>query len=440
MDRSTARRREPPTAGAADPPSPSTPAARQRPHKPSELGPRLFKRGPYWAADLRYLGGGRPTLRDPRARGWPARARGKRTTHRDVAERWRWKYVDHFEGQARKRQLGRDTRAGVRLLGETVEEFLEARRDARRAPGTVRAESNALRTHLVPALGASLAVDAIERGQLQTHVDRLARAGYAPNTIQGHVAALHRFFAWVATGRASGRAVAGGGGGEANPAAGLVRPEILDADVDAFTDAELVRLRRAADRLDREAARSANPTAGGPRLRSYRLALELGLGTGGRERELLALTWGAFRQRDRTVRFTVQLADTGRGVRPLKGKRARTTLVQPEWWKFFDRARASREPNARVLIRDGAAHAAATASAARPWIQRLFAAAGVDRPGRGWHALRHTYARLFLERGGRLQELQRSLGHQSITTTERYYGHFDEDVAASAARSRIYGG
>ena len=51
---------------------------------------------------------------------------------------------------------------------------------------------------------------------------------------------------------------------------------------------------------------------------------------------------------------------------------------------------------------------------------------------------RQTYARRFIELGGRFEELQKSLGHKSITTTEQTYGHFHEDIAASLARGRIY--
>lgn len=50
-----------------------------------------------------------------------------------------------------------------------------------------------------------------------------------------------------------------------------------------------------------------------------------------------------------------------------------------------------------------------------------------------------TYARRFVEAGGRLEELQHSLGHSSIRTTETCYGHFTDDTAASMARLRIYG-
>jgi integrase len=40
---------------------------------------------------------------------------------------------------------------------------------------------------------------------------------------------------------------------------------------------------------------------------------------------------------------------------------------------------------------------------------------------------------------GELEELQKSLGHTSILTTERAYGHLGDDAAATLARQRIYG-
>jgi integrase len=38
-----------------------------------------------------------------------------------------------------------------------------------------------------------------------------------------------------------------------------------------------------------------------------------------------------------------------------------------------------------------------------------------------------------------MEDLQRSLGHSSLSVTERTYGHLRPDFAAERARQRIYG-
>jgi integrase len=45
----------------------------------------------------------------------------------------------------------------------------------------------------------------------------------------------------------------------------------------------------------------------------------------------------------------------------------------------------------------------------------------------GLHGFRHTYARLYLENGGTLADLQHILGHSTPALTYSYYAHFDKD-------------
>jgi integrase len=46
--------------------------------------------------------------------------------------------------------------------------------------------------------------------------------------------------------------------------------------------------------------------------------------------------------------------------------------------------------------------------------------AAIGREDLGWHSLRHTYGRLFVQRTGNTKALQMILGHSSITTTDLY--------------------
>ncbi len=162
-----------------------------------------------------------------------------------------------------------------------------------------------------------------------------------------------------------------------------------------------------------------------------RLSVELAIATGLRQGELFALKWESFNEREKTVRITIQVEkDTGR-KKHLKGKNARTALVLPSWWEFYDTNK-----NGRVL--GGRKGQVLVTRMQRLLVNRVLDTAGLNDVGIGWHSFRHTYARLFIEMGGRLEELQKSLGHHSIRTTEREYGHFHEDVAAKLARMRIY--
>jgi len=73
------------------------------------------------------------------------------------------------------------------------------------------------------------------------------------------------------------------------------------------------------------------------------------------------------------------------------------------------------------------------------WCEQIIQEAGLKRDRQNAHTFRHTYARLALEMGARLEELQRFLGHASIRTTEASYGWLTEQSATTLARARIYG-
>lgn len=384
----------------------------QRPHKPNELGPALFQRGRWLAADLRPWGGGRTTLRDPKHARWP-RA-GDRTEDFDVAHRWKWDYVALFRGEKRRKHLGLP--AKPRPLDDLAEEYLAHRRRQKVAANTRRIDDTALRVHLLPRVGRTAKLDAIDLEVVQGLVDDLLTQRYEQSSVQRIVHALGAFFEWT------------GFRSDDNPARLVEIPQKLKKDVHAWTNDEIEQLRDAADEIDRVDVRNGWHNAPA----SMRRVLELGIGTGGRKLELAALLEGAFRFGDRTVRFTHQCSADGRHLLPLKGREARTALVLPSWWEHH-RARAKKSD--RVLHWSGGPPDASTL---QRWMQVLYDRAGLNAPGRSWHSLRHAYARLFVEMGGRLEELQKSLGHVSIVTTEQSYGHFHEDVAAKLARGRIY--
>lgn len=390
---------------------------KHRPHKPAELGPRVYLRGRFYWCDLRPFGGQRVPMRNPKAIGWPAQGEG--TEDPEVAARWAFQYFDAIREATTRKQLGK--RAAAKPLGVEVERYL-AHAERMTAETTAMNHSTALRVHFVPFVGPAVGIDAVEHALVQRWVDGLLGRGYALGTVDNYLSIVRTFFRWQSD-------------GASDPTKAVRLPGAATRDVEPFTDPELVRLREAADALDAEA-----PAIWESRLRrSYRLLLELGLGTGARLGELSALRWDAFDYDTRTVRITAQAPLTGANtpLRVLKGKASRTALTLPTWWEWYA-LHSGDTAKGCVLSSDPHASHTSLASTDR-WAGAIIERAKLAKPGRGAHAFRHTYARLFIEMGGRLEELQKSLGHSSIIVTERTYGWLSGDRAATLARARIYG-
>jgi integrase len=346
-------------------------------------------------ADMRPWGGSRYTaLRDPRDPSWPDA--GERTEDPATAAEWAWRYVAMHRDEARDRQQGQQK--ARRLTRELIAEYqtYRSRTTAARTPITQQAALVALLERF-----AASQTSAIRAHDLQAMLDELHAQGYKRNTLKSNKAAWRSFFGWL---------------GGANPAAKLVLPDD-DAPNEpyAWTDADIHALREVAER---------EPV-------DVRLMLEIGLGTGVRLNEALALRWADFDATSKTVRIARQFTPGTSRVQQLKGKQARTALVLPFFWAHHregeDYCVLDREGKA---LNDGRVYAAT---------KRALKAAQVYGPQRGFHDARRTYGRLFLEMGGWMDELQRSLGHSSIRQTEVAYGRFQAAVAAQFARARIYG-
>jgi integrase len=384
-----------------------------RPHRPTELGPRTFTRGRWQWVDLRPFGGERQPIRNPKHPNWPDD--GERTTDAETAKRWAWAYLDHLRIDAKRRHLG--LRGPAKPLGSEAQRFL-AHVERARAVKTYLNAHAAIAVQLVPFLGAETPVDTIDRDVMQGWVDRLAEQGYAVGTMRQYLMVAGAFFRWRSDGAHT-------------PTIGVALPDPGERDVQPWTDGELSKLRKSATALDGAADFGTGPRAG---VRSYRLLLELALATGCRAAELGALEWESFNADERTVRVRWQVPPDGYGSerQPLKGRTNRTALVLPSWWHFHD-------ANASGVVVAGPNTTRVAHRSLSWWCQQLIEKAGLKRDRQNAHTFRHTYARLCLEMGAWLEELQRFLGHASIRTTEQSYGWLTEQSATTLARARIYG-
>jgi integrase len=307
-----------------------------------------------------------------------------------------WSYVSLLRGERTDEQLGRPKK---RLLATAIDEYRRHRERtvADRTYATEWAALALLRDRFPRAYVHTITTEA-----LQEIFNELHDAGYQPGTLATRRIQMSAFFKWA---------------GGSNPAKGVKTVAVTHSDDPyAWSDADLKRLRKKAASID----------TGVP----LRLMLAIGLSTGVRRGELLALKWSDFDYKSKTVRVVRQFASGSTRVSALKGKRSRTAIVLPAFWEWYQ------EGDGYCIMRDG--KPLRDSMVFSPF-RSLLEACGLHGPGRGIHDARRTYGRLFLEAGGWMDELQRSLGHRSITTTERQYGQFQAEVAASFARDRIYG-
>lgn len=387
------------------------PGKRGRPAR--EAPPRVFLRRGVYASDFRRWNAGRVTLRDPDAPGWPNG--GETTDDEEVALRWALAYVDHFRDSKRRRHLKLGPRP--KRLAESAEEWIERRKITQPVNTWMgnRSGLNALRRFAAAdresgCKGDDLKTDRITRPLLQRMFDGLLAEGYALNTLVGYRQAIHLFLQYL-------------GHGAVNSATGVKLPKEDHEEVSTWTDEEMDAIRAAADRLDR-APRFA--------FRRHRLAVELAVTSGLRKSELFAVDWRRIDPDTRTVRVVRQMGRQAREFVVPKSKKPRTALLLPGWWDFH-------RSDATGLVLAGDDGYVLQPQSLTKVIRRLLSEAELDRPGFGWHTFRHTYARDFIVGvRGDFGLLQKSLGHQSIVTTEKLYSHFHSDVAAELARQRLY--
>lgn len=391
--------------------APAGPGAkkRQRSHKPEVDGSRVYLKDGVYHIDLRYRGGGRPRLRDPNAPGWPDHG----ATTRDLrqAESWRDIYDARWKQEQARQLAERDAeeqrRTGrYRSLDAAIPAFLKERARLKQ-PSTV-AGSKTATTLLMEAFGLHFDPAAVTIEHLQVLQESFQEQGYASGTINGYLRHLIVFFDFLKV--------------DPNPARLVPLLEVTEEEVQPWHDEDRERIRAVADQLDAEA------TDGIPR----RLLVEYLFSHGARIQEASAADWSQIDRQTRTTRITEQVSRVGNKRKKPKGKKPRSTVVLEEWWPFHrDGARGplfARPDGSPVPYRK-----------LYDIVREILDLAGLKVDGQAAHQFRHTYAWLFLDRGGSLDHLQKCLGHSRITTTQKYYDHFSSEYAAKVAARKMYG-
>jgi site-specific recombinase XerD len=386
---------------------------KRRQAKPHALGSKWFANGRGEVGlDFRWLGRGRFIVRDPDESGWsPDRREGRTTTSLPVARKWELRYRAAWEDRDTGRQMGLASATEPVPLRRAVERYWRVRESLQAAgdlaASTVQNDRVRLRV-LLGWYGDAADASRIDHANLRDRLtDRLAE-GYRRSTLTEMLATFRAFF-----------------GSVGNPCAENLRlpGKKRDAPKVAWTDEDLVLLRDTADRFDSERNRvGLTPQA--------RLALELGLATGAREGELFGLRWEDITPPPQALVWIDRQLLRGGDFGPTKGRVGGVAVVLPGFWPFYS-------PHRRGLILS-APDGSPAGRRGREILHRVIRRSGLWVPGAATHTTRHTYARLYLEAGGTLEGLSKSLRHSTLATTQGFYEHMRKGLFAERDSRVIY--
>lgn len=272
--------------------------------------------------------------------------------------------------------------------------------------GTRRIVDNALRLHLVPALGARQ-VGTIRTTEVQGFIRALEGKGLSPGTVHGIYHVTQQMFAAAVDDRLIAQ----------SPCRRIRLPKLDRTEVVIPAVEDVVALRDAFD----------------PRWRAAVVTLA---GSGLRIGELLGLHVEHVDFLRRTIRVEQQRLQSGR-LAPPKSKASRRTV-----------------PIGRVVIEALAAHLAAYPTDGPLFVDELgqpllyrrwrsLAEAAADRAGVvdvTAHTLRHFFASALIAGGASVKQVQTTLGHGSAVVTLTTYAHLwpgDDDRTRAAADAAL---
>jgi integrase len=265
-----------------------------------------------------------------------------------------------------------------------------------------------LERHLLPAFGH------IELRELERHpdiIDRYVtekmRSGLAPKTITNHLLVLQVMLKRAVRWRLLQR----------NPVLDCERPRIEQTEMNVLTEVEIARLWTAYGALEQE--------ANDPERAWWRLARTLtfvALGTAMRRGELLALHWRDVRLLDGVVqvreayvkgRFTTPKSRSSRRLIELG---PRTSELLGEHW--------SESPfqgdEELVFCHPDKGTPLDPSKLARCYLRQALRRAGITKPFRPFHDLRHTALTHEAAAGNPMAYVQLKAGHSQGQITERY--------------------
>jgi integrase len=307
-----------------------------------------------------------------------------------------------------------------------VSEYLPGRNLKRT---TIENYSYILDRHLLPFFGDVRLSEVEARPELiDGYIATKAAGGLSPKTVQNHLLLLNVMLRRAVVWRLI----------RSNPVASIDRPSIVQPEMSVLTEAEIARLASAYDELIAEAT--------GADRRWWTLAKAIvlvALGTAMRRGELVGLRWRSVNLLEAKIevretfvrgRFTTPKSRASRRVVELG---PRTLAVLEDQWQRT----AYRADDDLVFGHPTKGTPVDTSKLAKRYLKPALAQAGIEKPFRPFHDLRHTSLTHAAAAGNPQIYVQARAGHSQGSITERYM-HAAQVLfpgAAERSEARMFG-
>lgn len=286
-----------------------------------------------------------------------------------------------------------------------------------------------LDTHLLPFFGDVVIAELEAQPELiDGYIALKAENGLSPKTIQNHLLLLNVMLRRAVVWRLM----------RSNPVASIDRPSLVQAEMSVLTETEIGRLANAYDELAAEAADTEQPW-----WTLAKVIVLVALGTAMRRGELVGLRWRSVNLLEAKIevretfvrgRFTTPKSKASRRAVEL-GRR--TLAVLEEQWQRT----AYRADDDLVFGHPTKGTPVDTSKLAKSYLKPALARAGIEKPFRPFHDLRHTSLTHAAAAGNPQIYVQARAGHSQGSITERYM-HAAQVLfpgAAEKSEERMFG-
>jgi integrase len=273
---------------------------------------------------------------------------------------------------------------------------------------TVRSYEAALRCHLLPYFGRYVLTELEQRPELvDRYVAGKMEEGLRPKTISNQIVLLQLMLKRAARWRLM----------HSNPVAGCERPREEQVEMNVLTESEIALLWSAYGALERDA-----PVEERIWWRLARTLTFVALGTAMRRGELLALRWRDVRLLEGLLHVREALVEgcfttpKSRASRRLLELGPQTQALLAEHW----RETAFQGEEELVFCHPQLGTPLDPSKLARRYLRPALRKAGITKPFRPFHDLRHTALTHEAAAGNPMAYIQLKAGHSQAQITERY--------------------